>query len=610
MTKQTDSIAHRGPDDYGTFLDKSLGFGFRRLSIIDLATGYQPVTSIDEKVTIMCNGEIYNFPELRKILEQKGHVFQTNSDTEVILHGYEQWGLDILGRLNGIFGLAIWDSEKRSLTIARDAMGVKLVYYQIKDGSLVFGSEIRAILAANPIQPSLSVEGMNAFLRYRYTPSPVTIYENINKLAPGTALTVSSTSDPTVFRWYENYPVPFAPMPKPREAEELLLEQYRAAVKRQLLSDVEIGLLLSGGVDSALLLGLMNEHRSSWKTYTVGYEGTKYNELKDAIETASLFGSQHTDIKLSIEDFEAYLPIAISYLEEPIASSSIVPVYCVCKAASKDLKVVICGQGPDELLGGYKRHLGIKLGKYWRMMPSPARKFLNSILQHVPRTEVLQRASYSLDNKEKLDRYQNAFSLLPGNEIAGLFKPDILPSNNTVSPPSLWVELMKYIPDADELSAIQFLEVRSSLPDELFLFGDKLSMCHGLEMRVPYIDKEVVEFVERLDSNYKVKGLTRKWLHKKVCASYLPKKIIQRPKLGFGVETINDWFRSSLSKRLIDTVKDSNSLVYQYLNQKSVMNLYEKHTLGKQDYHKPLYCIVALETFLRSKQSDFVSIAS
>src|SRR5881398_1762433 len=283
------SIAHRGPDDEGFFIAGPVGLGFRRLSIIDLAGGHQPMSDVDETVWVIFNGEIYNYRELRAELQSKRHQFRTNSDTEVIIHGYEEWGTDVFNHLNGMFGVAIWDVQKERLILARDAMGIKLIYYKIHNGTLTFGSEIRPILAAQNSRPDVDPIALNLFLRFRYTPSPLTIFEGVRKLAPGTML-IAENGKCREERWYNYTPVPFSGRKEEKEATEELLELYRRAVKRHLLSDVPVGILLSGGIDSGLLLALMNEQGGPWPAYTVGYgEVFEDDELADAKETASLF---------------------------------------------------------------------------------------------------------------------------------------------------------------------------------------------------------------------------------------------------------------------------------------------------------------------------------
>src|SRR5437588_2289854 len=270
IRRMTQTMVHRGPDDEGHFISGRVGLGFRRLSIIDLAGGHQPMSDAEETVWVILNGEIYNFKELRSELEGLGHSFRTKSDTEVIIHGYKEWGTDVFNHLNGMFGLAIWDIRNRRLVVARDAMGIKLVYYKIRNGQFTFGSEIRPILAAQDSKPEVDPVALKLFLQFRYTPSPLTIFQGIRKLAPGTMLVVEG-GEFREERWYKFIPAPFSTPKEETEAAHELLGLYKGAVRRHLLSDVPVGILLSGGLDSGLLLGLMNEHGSYWPAYTIGY---------------------------------------------------------------------------------------------------------------------------------------------------------------------------------------------------------------------------------------------------------------------------------------------------------------------------------------------------
>src|SRR5438552_6338967 len=354
IRRMTQTMVHRGPDDEGYFISGPVGLGFRRLSIIDLAGGHQPMSDAEETVWVIFNGEIYNYKELRAELQSKGYRFRTNSDTEVIIHGYKEWGTDVFNHLNGMFGLAVWDVARKRLVLARDAMGIKLVYYRIANGQLTFGSEIRSILAAEDAKPAVDPVALNLFLRFRYTPSPLTIFDGIRKLAPGTML-IAEEGQCREERWYNYTPVPFAGRKEEKQAAEELLELYRAAVKRHLLSDVPVGILLSGGIDSGLLLALMNEQGGPWPTYTIGYgESFHDDELTDAKETAALLGARHVPVKLDRAEFERSLPKIVESLEEPIAASSIVPMYFVSQRARHDVKMALIGQGPDVLRAGFR----------------------------------------------------------------------------------------------------------------------------------------------------------------------------------------------------------------------------------------------------------------
>ena len=596
-----EAIAHRGPDDEGFHFDGPLGLGFRRLSIIDLAGGHQPMSDAAETVWVVFNGEIYNFKPLRQELEAHGHVFRTRSDTEVIVHGYKQWGTDVLQRLNGMFGLAIWDVRRRRLVLARDSAGIKLVYYRVDGDTLAFGSELRAVLAAQAQRPSVDTTAMNMFLRYRYTPSPLTMYAGVNKLAPGSML-VAENGKTRVERWNK----PRQPRThfklSDTEATEELFRLYKRALERHLIADVPVGLLLSGGIDSGLLLGLMNLYGKAWRSYTVGYGLAAYkdDELTDAAETARLFGSLHTTVELSRDTFERSLQRAVAVIEEPIAASSIVPMFHLCERARQDVKVALIGQGPDELFAGYKRHFGVQYGRHWRQLPGWLRRGVGAGISRLPRNETLKRGLYSLDVDDPLERFRSIFSLMPGADVDALFRDGVLTPGAGDGIVGLWKELQPEMEGTDELGAFQVLEIRSALPDELMLYSDKVSMAHGLEVRVPFLDKEVVDFAQSLPAAFKLRHGQRKWLHRRVCERFLPSEILARKKRGFAVNVVDEWFDGSVGSKLSGYLLDGESLMFQFLKPKAVSHLLHEHRARRHDNHKLLFSLVVLEEWLRA----------
>lgn len=601
LHRMMNTIVHRGPDDEGSFISGPLGLGFRRLSIIDLQGGHQPMSDFEQSVWVVFNGEIYNFPELRKELESYGHVFQTKSDTEVVIHGYKKWGEDVFNHLNGMFGLAIWDDKNKKLIIARDAMGIKLVYYKLDSNSIYFGSEIRAVSAANQGKSDVDPVSLNLFLRYRYTPSPFTIFKSIKKLAPGTML-ILDNGQYRLERWYNYKPTPFQHKISINEAKEELLERYKRSLKRHLLSDVPLGLLLSGGIDSGLLLGLMNLYGSSWPTFTVGYgKSFKDDELTDAAQTAKIFSSHHNTVKIDQRTFEANLTKIINFLEEPIASSSIVPMYYVCQRAQQDVKVALVGQGPDELFGGYRRHLGIRYGVHWRNSPEWLRASLSTMINSLPRNETLKRGIFSLNIADRMKRYQHVFSIMPGEKVDRLFHQELLSPSAGNKVLHCWKDLESLMENTDELGGFQFLEIRSSLPDELLMYADKLSMAHSLEVRVPYLDREIVEYVEKLGAHFKIRNGSRKWLHRQVCKDFLPSAILHRKKRGFAVNVVDDWFRSSLNNKMKDHLLDRSSLMFNLLCPDAVNRLLKEHLSGENDNHKILFSLIVFEEWFRTQ---------
>lgn len=598
LQHMADAMLHRGPDDEGFLLDGSLGFAFRRLSIIDLAGGHQPMSDREQSVWVVFNGEIYNYPELRSELESYGHVFHTSSDTEVIVHGYKQWGAEVLNHLNGMFGLAVWDVHRRKLTVARDPFGIKAIYYQLRDGALTFASEIRALAAAGYLGET-DPTAVHLFLQYRFTPSPYTIYRDVKKLAAGEMIECDSQGV-RIRRWYRRPLTPFSPPKTEQQAFEELTDLYRQAVQRHLLSDVPVGLLLSGGVDSALLLALMGLYDKSWNTYTIGY-GSEFpdDELQDAARTASALGARHHSIQIDQAGFESALPRIIASLEEPIASSSIVPMYFVCAHARADVKVALMGQGPDELFGGYRRHLGVRYAQAWSGLPAWTRRLAGSFVESLPRNETLKRGVRALDAADRWSLYRRVLSLAPSDQISALFRTDVQIAGLESAQGDAWRELLTLSSEADLLGGFQFLELRSTLPDELLMYADKLSMAHSLEVRVPYLDRTVVEYVERLPAHLKVHFWERKFIHRRVCRHFLPGEVLRRRKRGFAVNVVDRWFRTSLRGTLGEFLQDPYSEMYRFLSYSAVQDLVAGHRSGRDDNHKLLFSLAVLEQWLR-----------
>jgi asparagine synthase (glutamine-hydrolysing) len=594
----TASLAHRGPDDAACLLDDHVGLGFRRLSIIDLAGGRQPMTD-GQRLWSMCNGEIYNFRELRRELTARGHEFTTRSDSEVIVHGYREWGDDVVHHLNGMFAFAVWDADRGRLLLARDRAGIKPLYWAHADDRLVFGSEIRAVLAGTGRRPALDPEALALFLRYRYTPSPWTIYEGVHRLAPGHLL-VSDGSGTHVRQWWNLRPEPFDPAPTPDVAIDELTDRYETAVRRQLVSDVPVGLLLSGGVDSALLLELMGDHNPGWDTYTAGFgDDDPHDEIAGASATARHFGARHHPVRLCRSDFEQELPRVVSAMEEPVTSPSVVPMDAICARARADVKVVLVGQGPDELFGGYRRHLGIRYGHWWRALPHSLRDATADVVRALPRAAALKRAVRSLTHEDPYARWVDALAIESGPAVDAMFAASSAPAISGRLHES-WDPIAHLTGSADELTAFNYLELRSTLPDELLLYADKLSMAHGIEARVPYLDDDVVDYALRLPAAYKVHGGAQKWIHRQVCARRLPAAVLARRKRGFAAHVVDDWYRASATALLTDTVGDPQSRMFEWLDRAEVMRLLCAHQRGEGDHHKLLHSLVVTELWMRA----------
>jgi asparagine synthase (glutamine-hydrolysing) len=517
-----------------------------------------------------------------------------------VVCAYEQWGDDALLHLNGMFGLAIWDEDRDRLLLARDPAGIKPVYYHLGADRLVFGSELRTVLEGMGGRPPVDPVAANLFLRYRYTPSPLTMFEGVRKLGAGCRLVVEGGRARTE-RWWRYETATYDPSPSAGDARRHLRALYEDAVERQLTSDVPLGLLLSGGMDSGLLLALMSRHGSGWPTFTAGFgAGYADDELVLARRTATHFGASHSQVQIARETFETSLSAIVALVEEPVASPSIVPMFFLSELARRDVKVALMGQGPDELFGGYRRHLGVRYGDQWRRLPAAVRGSLGSAMSLVPRNEWLRRGVASLVQESRVSRYQEIFSLLPGDDVDALFRESVLPAGAGDVILDCWRDLLPDLEAGDELGGFQYLEVNSSLPDELLLYADKLSMHHSLEVRVPFLDQEVIRYAARLPAPLKVHGGQGKWVHRQVCREVLPAEVMSRKKRGFGVNVVDGWFRSSLSGQLDETLLDDQSLIYGFLRPERTRELVHDHRRGRQDNHKLLFSLVVLELWMRA----------
>jgi len=401
-----------------------------------------------------------------------------------------------------------------------------------------------------------------------------------------------------VERWWRFKPEPFDPMPTVDEAEERLLNLYMDSMRRHLISDVPLGLLLSGGMDSGLLLALMKKYGNDWNTYTVGFKDFSGDERCAASHTASILKTRNISIEIDKEIFEKTLPQVVGTLEEPVTASSVIPMFHICSRARQDVKVVLMGQGPDELFGGYPRHLGVNYGHYWRYIPATVRGPLIDALTARIGNETIRRGLHSLGTGSRIERYKKVFSIMPEEFVDSLFRDDYASLGTDKKLMECWEDLVPLMEGTDELGGLQFLEIRSSLPDELLMYADKLSMTHGLEIRVPFLDKDIIEFTERLKSSYKIRYFTGKWLHRKVCNRLLPKEIVSRKKIGF-MTPVNEWFRESMGGKVNSLLKDPASNIYSLIKYDVVNSILTEHQTRKCDNSKMIFNLVALEEWMR-----------
>jgi asparagine synthase (glutamine-hydrolysing) len=591
LAAMTASMEHRGPDDQGSHLDGTLGLGMRRLSIIDLEGGHQPLSGEDGTMVAVVNGEIYNFRELRRELEARGHTFRTRSDCEVVVHGFEEWGDDCLVRLNGMFGLAVWDARSRRLVLARDPFGVKPLYYRVDDRRLLFGSEVRAILADSDVERAVDHIALDQFMRFTFVPSPRTLFAGIGKLRPGYKL-ICDADGCREERFDRTEPHVARPASRQAAIAETR-DLVERAIERQLVADVPVGVLLSGGVDSSAITAITCAAQGApVDTFTVGFEeGFVENELDEARRVAQRHGCRHHDVVMTSREFADFLPMAIKTLEEPIATPSTLPFFRLCQLAKESVKVVLTGQGADEPFAGYDRVTAARFERYYRGLPRIVRdKVARPLADRLPRNERLHRAVDALDIADPADRLAAVYSVISAAERTRLYGEQLaqVPWENPVTQ---WQQAAAGL---DPVTQMLHVDARFSLPDSLLLYCDKISMAVSLEARVPFLDLPLMHYAESLPPGLKLRGRTRKYVLKEAVRGWVSPQALQRPKVGFRTP-VDEWFRAGTQRELTDRLLAGDSVCRRYLSAAEVGRMIEAHRLGARDYKRILYSLLTFE---------------
>lgn len=600
------SMQHRGPDDDGFLVDGALGLGFRRLSIIDLTTGAQPMPNEDRTRWVILNGEIYNYRDLRRELEASGHRFRTQSDTETIVHGHEQWGADVTGRLNGIFGFALWDSGAHELLLARDHLGVKPLYYYDDGRRLLFGSEIKAILQDPRVPREVDAQALAIFLAYGYVPSPRTLFRGIHKIPPGWRLRCGPRGARLERYWR------VIPQIRSGITENEAIDEYarhlRDAVERQMVSDVPVACMLSGGVDSGVVAAIMSEIADRpVMTFSVGFEEQgDWNELDEAAETARRFGTEHHPLRISARDYVDFFAESFWYLEEPVLSQSTFAFYYISKLAHEHVKVVLTGQGADEPLAGYDRYRGERLAGSlgWLAGSSLSRGLVDAL----PRAEKLKRAARSLSERDPVVRFGQIHALFRDDERAQLLRSDVgsqLADFDVLEPLR---PLQAEVAHLGSLAQLLYLDTRLSLPDDLLLYGDKMSMANSLEARVPLLDRELVEFVESLPVTLKMRGMTGKYIHKRAAERWLPVSTVRRRKKGFATP-VDGWFQKELDGWVRDTLLNPGAACADFFDPDFVVQLLDEHRTRRRDHRRRIFALLSFELWHRRFLQSPVAIS-
>jgi asparagine synthase (glutamine-hydrolysing) len=598
LARMNAALSHRGPDDEGARLMPGAGLAMRRLSIIDVAGGHQPIGNEDGSVWLVFNGEIYNHRALRLRLEQAGHRFRTRSDGEAIVHGYEQWGEDCVHHLNGMFAFAVWDQRRRRLLLARDHYGVKPIYYSLDGDRLVFGSEIKALEAVRPGSMRVDLDGLGLALRYGFIPSPHTFFAGVAKLGPGHVLTYEAGHVEV-----RHYAVPPAVDRGLREGEviEELRARIRGAVERQLMSDVPVGALLSGGIDSTAVVTCMRPYVDRLHTYTVGVDGAPaLDERPRARETAEHLSAVHREVTITASDYISLLERTYWHLEEPCTPSSVLN-WAVCREASRDVKVVLTGQGADEPFAGYRRYRGEWLGQRLRRWPGPARRVAAGALRAFgARGRSLAGELEILGEGEVLSRIDRIWQVDAASGLQNVLSADVQRELARRPAAAGAVEaLCAGVTGLTDLELLLYADLRGPLADNLLVFGDKTSMAASVEARVPLLDREVVEFAERIPGVLRLKGGRQKYLLKKAVAPWLPEGVLGRPKRAFPVP-VAEWLRGPLGDFVTDTVTASGSFTATFLDAAAVRQAIVRHRQGQGTSWKTVFALLSLELLYKA----------
>jgi asparagine synthase (glutamine-hydrolysing) len=608
LARMGDTIIHRGPDDYGCYSGKGIVMGMRRLSIIDVEGGHQPIANEDNTVWVVFNGEIYNFQMLRAELEDCGHVFRNNSDTEVIVHLYEEVGLEFVGRLRGMFAIALWDSTRSRLVLARDRLGKKPLYVCEEPDRLLFASEIKSLLKVTDIPRQLCMDGLREYLALGYVPAPLTLFEGIRKILPGHYLVVEDGK--VLQQQYWNLSVRDAEMLSDDEWAEKIREKLLESVRMRMISDVPLGAFLSGGVDSSAIVAAMSRMSDRpVKTYSIGFEGRDrfYNELPYARIVANAFATDHHEI-LVRPNVADLLPRLIWHLDEPIADSAFVTTYLVAKLASESVKVILSGVGGDELFGGYRRYLGRHLAGYYQMLPGLVRKNLTAAISYLPQDRHSKLKNYlryadafikSADETQAVQylSYITLFSTEMQHALLG--KNGGNGANGQTGCPSPIIE--RHFESFREVSGVNqlvYVDLKTSLPDDLLVLTDKMTMAASIECRAPFLDHELVEMTASMPGDLKVRGFKLKYILKKALHPWLPQEILHRKKRGFGAP-MGSWIRSDLSGLMDGLLSETQVRQRGLFNPTVVADLIAKHKAQKADYTDHLLALVNLELWCR-----------
>lgn len=607
LSRMNETQYHRGPDEGGLHTEPGLGLGHRRLSIIDLSSGQQPLFNEDKSVVVTYNGEIYNFCELSEELRSLGHCFATHSDTEVIVHAWEQWGENCVHRFRGMFAFAVWDRNHKTLFLARDRMGIKPLYYALlPNGQFIFGSELKALLIHPGLPREICYQSIEDYFTFGYIPDPKTILKHAFKLPPGYRLTIEHGKKvPEPVQYWD---IPFAPAlgGSENDLQEEFIDRFKEAVDVRLVSEVPLGAFLSGGVDSSGVVAMMaNLSDSPVNTCSIAFGNPEFNETQFAQMVVDRYRTNHAIEQVEPDDFDLVDKLAALY-DEPYADSSAMPTYRVCELAKKRVTVALSGDGGDENLAGYRRHrwhineemIRSRLPLGFR---SPVFGFLGEIYPKLDWAPKIFRAKTTFQSlaRSASDAYLHSVSMMTDTIRNDLFSDELKRGLQGYDSRQVFYEHSLKAPSDHPLSLIQYLDMKTYLPGDILTKVDRASMAHSLEVRVPLLDHQLVEWMSGLSPDLKLKGQEGKYLFKKALEPHLPNDVLYRDKMGFSVP-LADWFRGPLKSRVQEALLDKGLAETGLFDQKVLRRMVKQHQSGQRDYSAPIWSLLMFESYLRT----------
>ena len=609
LNKMNQVQFHRGPDDGGIFIEQGIGLAHRRLSIIDISTGQQPLFSIDQSVVIVFNGEIYNFKDIRNELKSKGHQFKTHSDTEVIVCAWQEWRENCVDHLRGMFAFAIWDKKEKVLFLARDRMGIKPLFYTItEDGFLLFGSELKVLLEHPSFNKKMDNTCIEDYCALGYIPEPKTIYHNVYKLQVGHSLLVKKGETKLNPVQYWNIPFIENKNITEQQAKEELIERFKEAVDIRMMAEVPLGAFLSGGVDSSGVVAMMSQLQDEpVNTCSIGFDHKQYNESEYAQKVAQQYQTAHYTGMVDPEDFSLIDQLALMY-DEPYADSSAIPTYRVCELARKKVIVALSGDGGDEPMSGYRRHCWhMNEEKLRSILPLGFRKVVFGTLGKLyPKADwapkiFRAKTTFQALARSSVEAYFNTVAIMPDPQRQKLFSQKLNNELNGYQAVSVFQNYADNAPGMaakDPLALIEYLDMKTYLVDDILTKVDRASMAHSLEVRVPLLDHKFIEWVSSLPSHLKLNGQMGKYIFKKALEPYLPEDVLYRKKMGFAVP-LTHWFRGPLKQRVRDTILSEQFLDSGHFNTDYLREMVDHHQSGLRDYSAPIWTLMMLESFQR-----------